>query len=320
MQDDKQFQLSAISFETRPIKSEIAVLIPTLGRDLLQQSLAHIARGSLWPGQLVVVDQGTNPAVRDWLAHLRAAGIAADHVPSTQRGRAAGINRGLEQVRTRFVAITDDDCFVDARWMELMTQRLLDSPDRIITGRVEAAGDEEGALSIVTSRIHKVYTRPELRAQPLIGGNMGIAMANVARIGPFDEHPSVHSAEDSDWGYRALRLGIPIVYDPDIVVDHYSWRNPGQRSERLRHYALTQGGFYGKYLLNGDSMILLQTLRDLVRAPLRWVRGILRRDADVAASGRADTLYMLPGILAGLRRRHSGREIPPGWLTEHRHG
>jgi GT2 family glycosyltransferase len=313
MMDIKPAALTSLRFEAQPVIADIAVLIPTLGRDLLQESLARIAQGGAWPGQLVVVDQGSNPAVQEWIDALRTAGIDAEHLRSTQRGRSAGINRGLERIRTAFVIITDDDCFVDQDWLKNMAQRLHTSPEHIITGRVEAAGDTEGALSIVTSRVPKTYYHPVLRAQPLIGGNMGISMANVARIGPFDEHPSVHSAEDSDWGYRALRLGIPIVYDPDIVVHHYSWRNPGQRQDRLRHYALTQGGFYGKYLLNGDPMIWMQTARDLVRAPLRWLRGTLKRDADTAASGRADMRYMLPGIIAGLRRRHIGRDIPPSW-------
>ena len=125
----------------------------------------------------------------------------------------------------------------------------------------------------------------------------------VRRIGPFDEHPCLASAEDSDYGYRALRLGIPIAYDPEVVLYHYHWRDAGQRAERYGDYARSQGGFYGTHLRRGDGLILLQAARDLARSPLRWARGVLSRDRELTENGRASTLNLLPGIIAGLTRK-----------------
>jgi GT2 family glycosyltransferase len=128
-------------------------------------------------------------------------------------------------------------------------------------------------------------------------------MGNVQRIGYFDEHPSIHSAEDSDWGYRALKSGIPIVYNPEIVLRHYGWRDESQRASRYFDYARSQGAFFGKYLFSGDLLIPLQVGQALLRAPLRWMRGLARKDEDMIARGRADTLYLIPGLLAGMRRK-----------------
>jgi GT2 family glycosyltransferase len=227
-----------------------------------------------------------------------------EYVPSTERGRSAGINRGLERVRTPFVAITDDDCFVEGDWLRNMLSALQGAPDAIVTGRVTPAGDDTVEFCAVTSDEPRIYRRPQLRAHPLIGGNMGVSMANVHRIGPFDEHPALHAAEDSDWGYRALRLGIPIMYRPEVVVRHFNWRNEHQRADRYRDYSRSQGAFYGKHLLSGDWLIPLQTCRGLARGPIRWIRGLLRGDADMAERGRADTVGLLPGVLAGLRARN----------------
>jgi GT2 family glycosyltransferase len=203
------------------------------------------------------------------------------------------------------VAFTDDDCFVAPDWLARLAQRLAAQPETIITGRVELAGNDEVAFSVVTSPAEIRYSRPTLKAHPFIGGNAGLSMANVRRIGPFDEHPSLQSAEDNDYGYRALRLGIPIVYDPDVVVWHYHWRNAAQRGERYRDYSRSQGGFYGKHLLAGDPIVTLQAARDLLRGPIRWLRGRLGDDQDMIDRGRADTLELLPGIIAGLRRRRA---------------
>lgn len=286
----------------KPILDDISVAIPTLGRPILESCLFWLADGSHWPARIIIVDQGRNPVVAEWLAVLKAAGLETLYVPSGQNGRSAGINRGLEQVQTRFVAITDDDCFVTADWLEKMVARLRNEPEAIVCGRVDQAGDEEVAFSVVTSRELKRSERPQLKAHPFIGGNAGLALELVQRIGFFDEHPCLQAAEDSDYGYRALRLGIPIVYDPDIVLLHYHWRDASQRAARYADYARSQGGFYGTHLRWGNWIIWQQAARDLARGPVRWLRGIVRRDQDMVDRGRADTLFMLPGIVAGLRR------------------
>jgi hypothetical protein len=292
----------ATSIEARPILDDITVVIPTLGRPILKECLGWLVAGSAWPKFVTVVDQDARAETAAWVDSLQDLGILAQHVPSDQSGRSAGINRGLERVRTRFVAVTDDDCFVTADWLQGMAGHLRHWPEAIITGRVEAGDDDAVEFCVVPSTTSAVYRRPQLKAHPLIGGNMGASMATVERIGLFDEHPSLHSAEDSDWGYRALRLGVPIAYMPEVVVRHHNWRTTDQRAARYREYARSQGGFYGKYLFSGDWLIPLQAGRGLVRGPIRWLRGLVRGDQDMIDRGRADSLHLLPGLVAGLRR------------------
>jgi GT2 family glycosyltransferase len=296
--------LESLSIKARPIMEDISIVIPTLGREILESCLYWIAVSKTWPKEIIVVDQGNNPQVRRWLKALADLGMGICYVPSQQRGRAAGINSGLGQVKTRFVTITDDDCFVDNEWLLKMVTCLRDSPERIFTGRVEPAGRPDVNFCVVTSRTPITYDHPQLRVHPLIGGNIGVAMDRVDHIGPFDEHPSIFSAEDSDWGYRALRKGVWISYNPDIFLYHYNWREPEQRASRYRDYSRSQGAFYGKYLLSGDLLIPLQALRDLVRGPIRWLRGIALRNQDMIDRGRGDTLELVGGILAGMRRRN----------------
>ena len=69
------------------------MVIPTVGRPLLQGCLESIAAGSAWPAELIVVDQGASPAAAGWAERLRVRGINARHVPSTGTGIAAGTNK-----------------------------------------------------------------------------------------------------------------------------------------------------------------------------------------------------------------------------------
>ena len=50
-------------------------------------------------------------------------------------------------------------------------------------GRVELAGNDEFAFSTVPATEPKIYVKPTLRVHPFIGGNAGMAMALVERIG-----------------------------------------------------------------------------------------------------------------------------------------
>jgi GT2 family glycosyltransferase len=246
-----------------------------------------------------VVDQGRDPDMARWTQSLCLLGIEAQYVPSFQHGRAAGLNEGLERVQTRFVAITDDDCFVDPDWLRHLVSRLRGAPDRVVTGRVKAVG--EGVVG-VTSQTERVAHRPRLTFDTLSGGNMGTSMSVIRRVGLFDPDPRLRTAEDGEWAYRALRAGVPIVYAPEVAVSHYGWRSEGQRAFQYRDYARSQGGFYGKYLRKGDWFIALRAIVHHLRALKRWLRGLMTGDREMALLGRAYMTGLLPGILVGMKR------------------
>jgi GT2 family glycosyltransferase len=281
---------------------DLSVVIPTLGRPILEESLQAIEAGRKWPACIVVVDQGQRSEVARWLAELSERGVRTLYVASSQRGRALGVNRGIERVQTRFVAITDDDCFADPEWLARMIEILRANPECALSGRVEAGGDEVVA-SVVTAEEASVTTRPSLKFDPLSGGNMGTSMAVFERVGLLDEDPAMRCAEDGEWAYRALRAGVPLRYAPDVSVSHVGWRDFAERVDQYRTYARSQGGFYGKYLARGDGFIALRLLAHELRASRRWLRGVLKRDAELAMIGRAYATGLLPGVWAGLRSR-----------------
>lgn len=288
--------------EHRPVLEDISVVVPTLGRPLLRTCLASIAAGDSWPARVIVVDQSSSEQVAGYLRELEGRGLRTLYLPSKQIGRSAGVNRGLERVETPFLAITDDDCVVAADWLRQMRSRLKENPETIISGRVEPAG-EETVVAVVTNLEPAIHRRPGLKFDPMSGGNMGTSRRVVDRVGYFDEDPRLRLAEDCDWSYRALRAGVPIAYAPEVCLQHYGWRDAQERSDQYRAYARSHGGFYGKYLRRGDWFIALRAAAHFARALRRWCRGVLRKDREQIAHGRAYLTGLLPGIIIGLRRK-----------------
>lgn len=299
--------IHAMEFERKPVLEDISIVIPTLGRDILEQSLFWILAGNAWPGCLIVVEQGANPNAAIMLKRVQEVGVRVKHILSSQRGRSAGINRGLEQVDTPFVAITDDDCFVGEDWLISMVNRLRLSPEAVVTGRVEAVGEE--MIIVVTSTVPAVYRRPRIKFDSMSGGNMGTSLDVFRKIGLFEEDPVMATAEDAEWSYRALRKRIAIIYDPEVCLWHFGWRDQAERVEQYRHYALSHGGFYGKYLRKGDLFIVLRVLVHFARAFRRWVVGWMTGNKENALNGRAYCLGLIPGIVAGFRSNMTSGEL-----------
>jgi GT2 family glycosyltransferase len=286
--------------DPRAIWKDLTVVIPTVGRSLLTGCLRSIADGTHWPAEVIVVDQGRDAATMAAIEDVIADGVPVTHVRSTQTGIAAGTNRGLERVRTAFVATTHDDCRVRPNWVYELSERLPELGRAILTGRVEPEG-EGLVLTVITDDHRRVYTRPMIDRDVLFPPNMAFPMHVLERVGYLDEHPSLRSAgEDNEWAYRALRAGVPIVYDPTVVVAHFGWQDPRNRTALYRRYARGQGSFYGKYLRRADPFMTRRVLRDLVRAPWLLLRGIGTRNSDLVAMGWADVTGLVPGLLAGI--------------------
>jgi GT2 family glycosyltransferase len=229
--------------------------------------------------------------------------MAVGLLQSKERGIAAATNRGLERVKTEFVATTHDDCRVRNDWLQTLSRRVKEIGDAILTGRVEPEGDGI-VLTVITSETPAVYTEPLVDGDVLFPPNMALPTRLFDRVGYFDEHPSLWFAgEDNEWAYRALRSGVPIIYEPEVVVGHVAWQRASDLEALYRRYARGQGSFYGKYLRRGDRFILRRALRDLVRGPWLLARGLATRNDGLVAMGRGEVMGIFPGIIAGLRRR-----------------
>lgn len=287
--------------ENKRLLRDVTVVIPTVGRPILQRCLESIAAGTVLPARLIAVDQGENPRVSDWLGIVEAVGVGVLHVRSSGRSAASARNQGIGHVHTPFIAAIDDDCIAEKNWLESMWGHLHKNPAVIVTGRLVPAG-EGIPPTIVTSTVPCLHTRPSARDLcPLTSANMGFSAGTAERIGRFDE--KLRTAEEIDWAYRALRLGVPILYRPEIVVHHVHWRSRRQMNRVYREYAWGLGGFYGKHLRSGDWSMLSRISISLYTAAKKLSEGAVHRRHDSLAESCSTLAFLVPAILAGLGNR-----------------
>jgi GT2 family glycosyltransferase len=293
-----------MSTGTQDVAADTTVIIPTLGRPVLERCLEQLLAGTTLPREIIVVHQGSDLRTAVLCDSIAARGVVCRYVQrADDRGAARSRNRGIEHCRSRFFASIDDDCIADLQWLETLVRVMREHPDSIVTGQV-LAGGEGSVPSVIDVPEARIYSRPTLRRDVLYTGCMGCSTAVARMIGPFNEARALlPSAEDNEWAYRALSAGVPIRYEPAARVVHLDWRSPAEAMDVERRYSRGQGGFYGLHIRRRDGFVTRRALHDLMRNARLAVSGLLRRDPSRAQLGVLRLQELLRGIAAGLRER-----------------
>jgi GT2 family glycosyltransferase len=259
----------------------------------LADTLRSILAGEEVPAEIVVADQSAVP--RDGLD-----GLAGDlpceirHVPLRSVGLGRARNAGVAAARHDWIAFIDDDMWVDRRWWSALLRTALEAgPRAVVTGQVRAAAPEVpgGIAPSVMLGDERVVYQGWLGRDVLAAGNMILHRSAFAEVGPFDERLGAGarfpSAEDNDFGFRLLRAGYRIVYEPGAVLEHRAWRSKEDYVRLRWRYGRGNGAYYAKHLAPGDWRMLgrmrAEVARQLGKVPGRLRRRELRMMASDAA-------------------------------------
>ncbi|MGP7795133.1 glycosyltransferase family 2 protein [Sphingomonas sp. CLY1604] len=274
---------------TAPI--EISLLVCTRNRAAalpallasITRALDHSARRTI---EVVIVDNGSTDATAGLLRTWRDAQRCSVRLLGEERpGLARARNRGLGAVRGAIVAMTDDDCVLHAAYFEGLARCFAEVGSPAIVGGRILPGDARDLAVTLKLEDHPMVAPPG--AFPggfVMGANLAMTADVLSRVGGFDERfgagaPFI-AAEDTDFLFRALGLGIPLRYDPRFVVDHHHGRRDiADETRLLAGYSFGDGALYAKYLFR-DRRVLAFLCRDLaalwfdVTRPITTHRGI----------------------------------------------
>jgi glycosyltransferase involved in cell wall biosynthesis len=285
----------------------VTVAIPTKNRpERLRETMESVLGGSRIPDEIVVSDQSPDGATRSVVERMRqaAGSCRITYIRSSRPGSSANRNDALRAASGDFVAFVDDDIRVDTHWLENLLREWEEGWTRgpvLISGRI-LSGAAEGSIPDHGSRLSAVRTvfRELPRSQDLLyGGAFAAPRELFDHLGPeaFDERLGVgarfRGGEDEDLGYRALRAGFPVVYEPTIVVTHYPETDGWRRSSFIRSFG--GGAFFAKHVLRGDRTLLRNFGRVLLIQLGKAFRSYLR------LREREGTMRLLAsaGLIAG---------------------
>lgn len=229
--------------------------------------------------ELVVVDNGSTDRTAERLASIAdMSDIPFAAVYEPRRGLAAARNAGLERARGRVLVFVDDDCAVHRDYLRDL-QRHYATGERVIRGgRVEIGDARDLPFTIKRSPVRERLTPDVHPGGFVLGCNMTMHRDVAARIGHFDERfgagGPLRSAEDTDYLVRAVLLGIPVEYVPDMTIFHHHGRRDRKAIEKLhRDYSLGNGGLCLKHvraapwLLRHFYWATRAAFRELVNGP-----------------------------------------------------
>jgi hypothetical protein len=248
------------------------------------------------PGARVILVGGASAAL-DPAAPMRDAPASLDLVVlrEEQPGLARARNAGLARSDADIVAFTDEDCVPAPDWLGALAAHHLARPDvDAIGGRVEHADPRDLPLSIRSGTEPLEITSAPQALAHLVGCNVSVRRAALARVGAFDPRLGAGTAacagDDLDLFRRLLKAGARIRYEPDVVVKRvHGHRERARLAEFARDHAIGRGALYAKHALKGDAQILLIAgweIRSAV-AHRRWpLLAALARGAWLRLTGR----------------------------------
>lgn len=220
--------------------------------------------------EVILVDNGstddTAAVIAAWCETQR---FRATPVHEARPGLSFARNAGLAHVTGDIVAMTDDDCILAPDFFVALG-RAFAAQDRpsIIGGRVELGDAGDLPISVVRKDAAARLGR-EFPGGFLIGANLAFNREVMNRLGGFDGKfgagGPLRGGEETEWMLRASQCGVPVLYDPSIIIHHFHGRRTKSEARRLYEgYIEGTGGIYAKHLL-----------RD--RRVLRWIAGDIRR-------------------------------------------
>jgi cellulose synthase/poly-beta-1,6-N-acetylglucosamine synthase-like glycosyltransferase len=214
------------------ISGELSVVVPSYHRsEELKSCLRGLEEQSLEPSEIIVVLRADDHDSREAIADHHVRVVTVD-----RPGVVAAYNAGCEAAHGEFIAITDDDAIPRSDWLSAISSRFATDASIGAVGGRDVVHRGQGVEDGQARRVGRVSWWGRCVGNHHLESHLqdvdyvkGVNMAfRATALEPFDSHLRGEGAQvcvelEATWSVR--RRGWRVVYDPNIVVDHY----PAQR-------------------------------------------------------------------------------------------
>lgn len=238
---------------------EFSVVIPTFNRrETLQEVLPTLLQQS-YPAEsyeLLLCDAGSTDGTHEFVQSLEAPNLRL--LPGGDSGRAGARNRGVQNARGRIILFTDADILADPHLLAEHARTHREHPGDACVGcevQVDSLAQYHEFRQDPQKHARHSPTRQFLPWHYFLTGNASVRRDQLLEVGVFDEGFTGYGHEDLELGYRLLKHGLKIRYNPQAV--NYHW-HPVPHDEQCR-----------KMRLAGRSTVRFFRKHRDVRIPLR---------------------------------------------------
>lgn len=211
------------------------------------------------------------------------------HIKLTNTGRSKAVNRGLQEVRTKLVGLTDDDCYLHKDWVSEAVKTLSNPAVSLVYGQTFAYQPEKNKGKIcpctfakklnkntIVSHIHEHWTEVGF------DNNAAIRKSAFEKIGGYKWWLGPGSigknAEDAEFILRALISKHKVAYNPSMNVYHNKWLTKPEWKRASQIYlsgGVAAYGFYGMQGVKDCQLVVKSYIFETIRNIARDFKGFL---------------------------------------------
>jgi GT2 family glycosyltransferase len=216
----------------------VSVIICTCNRyELISNTLDSICKNNVEPYELIIVDQSDDkPRVENIINNYRSS-INLKLIPDNKKGLSRARNIGWRAAAGEIIAFTDDDAYVDQKWIEKIFYSFTIYGENIgiVGGKILPVFEEKNPHWEMPEKWSYLY--PAYDSGEYIGEYKnnelppGVNFATLKKIlieaGGFNERLGVIAGkrfqiygEDSEIAIKAKSLGYRVLYNSNVIVYH----------------------------------------------------------------------------------------------------
>lgn len=220
----------------------VSILIPVLNQwELLEKALHSIARHTSQPHEIVVVDNGSGPETRAFLASAAVRLV----VNPANRGFAAAINQAVDAAAGETLVLANSDIEVTEGWLDEILLAL-EQPGAGLVGPLTnyASGAQQipvdyakcGGPDGIARELRHWRQGAVREVDRVVGFLLAYRRSTAELVGRWDERFGIGNFEDDDYCLRARLLGLRCLIAEGAFVHHEG--SATFRAERIEYKQL----------------------------------------------------------------------------------
>jgi len=222
------------------VSIHISIVVATFNRrDQLQEVLPTLLDQTCDPEsyEILLCDAGSTDGTRELVDSLARPNLR--FLPGADSGRGGARNRGIREARGDLVLFTDADILAEPDLVSRHAETHARHPgDAVVGCEIQVSTLEEYHRFRQDPQAHARH-KPTRRLLPwhyFLTGNASVSRQTLLDVGLFDESFTGYGHEDLELGYRLLKRGLKIRYNPQAI--NYHWHPvPFDEQTRKMHLA-----------------------------------------------------------------------------------